>query len=303
MTEKRAEYQKMGNRDGEVICLLCPHACVLPNGAFGRCGVRQNRNGELRCAQYGIVSALSLDPVEKKPFARFKPGSYILSAGGYGCNFTCSFCQNWHISQTARHAEQELSRAPPAGFPRRMSPTELVRAALDAVPRGNCGLAFTYNEPVINFEYMQDTFRLVRKEGLSTVVVTNGYINPRPLDELLHHVDAMNIDLKAFTDDFYRTYCGGSLEPVLRSITRAAKKIHVEITTLVIPGLNSSPKEIDDLSAWIASIRPDIPLHLSRHHPDYRMSKPDPIPVEQLLSLAAVARKHLSYVYTGNIGL
>lgn len=303
MNEKRAEYQKKKDSGDDVMCLLCPHMCVVQDGASGKCGVRQNRDGALWCTRYGIISALSLDPIEKKPLARFRPGTYILSAGGYGCNFTCSFCQNWHISQTARHAEQELYHAPPGGFPRRMSPEDLARSARDAVPQGNCGLAFTYNEPMINFEYMRDTFRLVRKEGLSTVVVSNGYINPHPLDELLHYVDAMNIDLKAFTDSFYRMYCGGTLDPVLRTISRAAAKTHVEITTLVIPGLNSSRAEIDKLASWLASIRPDIPLHLSRHHPDYRMSEPDPIPVDELLSLASVARKHLMHVYTGNIAL
>lgn len=303
MHETRAEYQKKGGSADEVICLLCPHLCRIPDGGFGRCGVRQNRNGVLRCTRYGIVSALSLDPVEKKPLARFLPGSNILSVGGYGCNFTCSFCQNWHISQTARHAEDDVPHSAGERYPRHLSPEELANAARDTVHQGNCGLAFTYNEPAINFEYMRDTFRLVRKEGLATVVVTNGYINPHPLDELLPHVDAMNIDLKAFTDDFYRTYCGGTLDPVLQTITRAAAKTHIEITTLIIPGLNSSPAEIDELSAWLATIRPDIPLHLSRHHPDYHMSEPAPIPVHELLSLADIARKHLAYVYTGNVAL
>ncbi len=303
MNEKPAEYQKKSGKGDEVTCLLCPHRCTIPEGGFGRCGGRQNRDGVLWCTQYGIISALSLDPIEKKPLARFMPGSRILSVGGYGCNFTCSFCQNWHISQTVPHAEDGVFDAAGNGFPRRMSPEELARAARETVPQGNCGIAFTYNEPVINVEYMRDTFQCVRNGSLVTVVVTNGYINPQPLEELLPYVDAMNIDLKAFTDQFYRTYCGGKRDPVLETITRAASQTHVEITTLVIPGLNSSAAEIDTLSAWLAAIRPDIPLHLSRHHPDYRMSEPDPVPVHELLSLANVARRNLRYVYTGNVAL
>ena len=301
MNGVRADYQKRSGDSNDVRCLLCPHGCVIADGGYGKCGVRENRGGVLYCTHYGLVSALALDPIEKKPLARFKPGSAVLSAGGYGCNFTCSFCQNWHISQTARHAHGGTPESGAGGYPLTMSPAQLAEAARNAVPRGNCGLAFTYNEPMINFEYMRDTFRLVRREGLSTVVVSNGYINPKPLDDLLPLVDAMNIDLKAFTDDFYRRMCGGTLDPVMRTIRRAAEKTHIEVTTLVIPGLNSSTGEIANLAAWLAGIRPDIPLHLSRHHPDYRMSEPAPIPVDELLFLADTARKYLEYVYVGNV--
>lgn len=300
MLYQRSVYWEKVKDSKAIRCLLCPHYCTIPAGNAGKCGVRINRDGVLVADQYGTVSALSLDPIEKKPLARFKPGSRILSVGGYGCNFTCSYCQNWHISQTARHAHPDIRKATTAGFPRHISPRELADAAVNAVPQGNCGLAFTYNEPSINYEFVRDTFELIQKEGLATVLVTNGYINVPPLDELLPLVDAMNIDLKSFTNNFYQKLCSGTLDPVCKTIDLSAQKTHVEVTTLIIPGWNSDPREIESIASWLADIRPDIPLHLSRHHPDYHMLDPQSISADELFTLADLARKHLEHVYVGN---
>ncbi|HHU36337.1 MAG TPA: AmmeMemoRadiSam system radical SAM enzyme [Treponema sp.] len=295
-----ANFWETIGSDKSVRCLLCPHYCVISAGSAGKCGVRVNRDGVLVAEQYGTVSALSLDPIEKKPLARFKPGSLILSAGGYGCNMTCSFCQNWHISQTSAPVASSTEKY---GFPRPMSPREITDVAISAVPRGNCGLAFTYNEPTINYEFVRDTFELIHAEGLAAVMVTNGYINTQPLGELLPLVDAMNIDLKAFSNSYYQKLCGARLDPVQKTIAQSAQETHVEVTTLIIPGWNSDPKEVDSISSWLAAIRPDIPLHLSRHHPDFHMSEPPSISIDELFSLAEIARKHLEYVYTGNVQL
>jgi len=289
-----ARFQKPA-ADSAVECLLCPNACVIPDGAAGRCRVRRNEGGILHAESYGVISSLALDPVEKKPLFHFYPGSNILSAGSWGCNLSCRFCQNHEISQTGCPAVSERSGG------KRLSPDGLVRAALDSVPDGNIGLAFTYNEPFVSFEYVFDTAILAREKGLKTVLVTNGYVNPGPLAELLPHVDAMNIDLKAFTDTFYRKICGGHLEPVLETIRASAASCHVEVTTLVIPGLNSGPAEIDALASALASISPDIPLHLNRHHPAYRMAEPSPISASELHALAGIARRHLSNVHCGNL--
>ena len=281
---------------GTVRCLLCPHRCLIAEGRRGRCRIRKNEGGRLFAAGYGFVSALALDPVEKKPLARFHPGSYILSVGQYGCNLSCLFCQNHEISQVG-------IPVPDSGRDRAgvLSPESLVSSALAAVPRGNIGLAYTYNEPLTGYEFVCDTAIRIHEVGLKNVLVTNGYINPEPLTEILPYIDAMNIDLKSFRDSFYRETCGGGLDPVLDAISVSARICHVEIATLIIPGLNSSTAEIDELSAWIASVSPEIPLHLNRHHPDFRMQEPVPITREELFSLAEIAKKHLKYVYTGNI--
>jgi pyruvate formate lyase activating enzyme len=276
-----------------VRCVLCPHFCTIPDGHAGRCRVRVNSGGVLRAASYGIVSSLALDPVEKKPLIDFFPGSFILSAGSYGCNLSCRFCQNHAISQIGVPDDPSSDQ--------RYTPAELVAAAKDCVPRGNIGLAFTYNEPFINWEFVHDTAVLARETSLKNVLVTNGFVNPGPLDELLPFVDAMNIDLKAFTDSFYRKICSGSLEPALATIAASASRCHVEIATLVIPGHNSAPAEISALAAWLSSVSPDIVLHLNRHHPDYRMREPAPVSRDELSALADIARRHLSHVRCGNV--
>lgn len=282
---------------GRVRCLLCPHRCVIPPDGRGKCHARVNRGGKLYAETWGIVPALSLDPIEKKPFARYHAGSFILSAGSYGCNLSCLFCQNHGISQRGANP---FSHGDDPGQ-RVVEPQALVAEALALRDEGNIGIAFTYNEPFVGYEYVWDTARLAREAGLKIVLVTNGYVNPEPLDQILTYVDAMNVDVKAFTDGFYRELCGGSLEPVLTTVRTAATRCHVEITTLVLPGENSGIDEIAELSAWIASVDPQIPLHLNRHHPDYLMPSPPPIGREALHQLAEQARKHLAYVYVGNV--
>lgn len=290
-----ARYHKI-HQGSTVQCVLCPHQCVIADGERGRCRVRLNSGGTLYAEMYGAVSSLALDPIEKKPFAHFYPLSHILSVGGYGCNLSCSFCQNHEISQTQNHsfiAERPASRI----FTGEM----LVLKALEEKKNGNIGIAFTYNEPLIGYEFVLDTLILSRKAKLVNVLVTNGYINKEPLDELLPYIDGMNIDLKGYTDKFYRRICGGRIDPVLETIKRSAPACHVEVTTLIIPGLNSSPGEIASLAEWLSSVSPDIPLHLNRHRGAHRMLEPSPIKKDELFALADIARKYLHHVQCGNI--
>lgn len=227
-----------------------------------------------------------MDPIEKKPLYQFNPGRQILSAGSWGCNLRCAFCQNWEIA----HGEPGVRRIEPDGL-----------AALAAAQgANNIGVAYTYSEPMVWYEYMKDTAAAVKNRGLKNVLVTNGYIEPGPLSELLPLVDAMNIDLKGFRDDYYGNICGGSLAPVLRTVESATKACHVEVTTLIVTGLNDKPAEIDELSQWLASVNPEIPLHLSRYFPRYKMELP-PTPADTLVKLRDAARKHLRFVYIGNM--
>ncbi len=286
-------WEAQGNR---VRCALCPHGCSIAPGETGRCHVRRNREGTLISETWGLIPALALDPIEKKPLRRFHSGSWILSAGSYGCNLSCLFCQNHGISQ--RGADHQGNRE---GETRVVEPQSLVEEALALREEGNVGIAFTYNEPFVGYEYLWDTLRPAKEAGLVTVLVTNGFVNPAPLERLLPYVDAMNIDVKAFTDGFYRDLCGASLDPVLETVRRAAARCHVELTTLVIPGENSGTDEIGALARWIASVDPSIPLHLNRHHPDYLMPTPPPVERESLYRLAETARMSLSHVYVGNV--
>lgn len=274
---------------GGVLCRICPHACVINEGYKGFCMARANRGGVIVADSYGRISSLSLDPIEKKPLHRFHPGSMILSAGSYGCNLRCSFCQNHSISMSCMTDAETVM----------MSPEALLNKALLLAPRGNIGIAFTYNEPIINYEYVMDCARLFKENALKVVLVTNGYINEEPLLELLPLVDALNIDLKGFTEEFYQKLAG-SLEPVKRSIVLAAGPCHVEVTTLIIPGENDSREEMERLSEWLASIDKSIPLHISRFFPGYRMTGKNSTPVETVYNLADLARKRLLYVYEGN---
>ena len=274
--------------DHKAECLLCPHNCRIEEGHTGICGVRKNREGTIELQTYGVLSACSLDPVEKKPLYHFYPGYNILSAGSYGCNMRCDFCQNFRISQSVFEETMNI-----------ITPEDLVKKALDA--QRNIGLAFTYNEPVIWFEYMRDAASLAKSKGLHTVMVSNGYVNIEPLSEILEFIDAFNIDLKSFNDSFYRKLTGAALEPVkntLRKIAGSGK--HLEITTLIIPGQNDSEKEMKLEAEWIAGeLGNDIPLHLSRYFPMYRRS--DPVtPDETLIRLFETASERLSYVYIGN---
>ncbi|MDR1741466.1 MAG: AmmeMemoRadiSam system radical SAM enzyme [Synergistaceae bacterium] len=280
-------YEDIG--DG-LQCRLCPHGCIIRDGKTGMCGVRRNCEGTLVSDFYGVVSSMALDPIEKKPLARFHPGSFILSIGGLGCNMRCSFCQNSAISQPRFGTSKTETEF--------LSPQQLLDTAR-SVP-GNVGVAFTYNEPLIGIEYLLDAAPLLRSEGLETVLVTNGMVEPEPLRELLPHVSAMNIDVKAFTDGFYARM-GGDLRTVKRSVEMCAPLCHVEVTTLVIPGENDGEEEIRALSVWLASVSRELPLHLTRFFPRHKMLDKAPTPTDTLYRLADVARRELEFVYVGNV--
>ncbi len=273
----------------KVKCGICPQDCMLDEGQTGFCRARSAKNGSVVCDNYGLVTSMALDPIEKKPLRRFHPGSNILSVGSFGCNLRCAFCQNHEISMCSRERARTVS----------VSPEELVGKALSLKSSRNIGIAYTYNEPLIGYEFERDCAVLAHRNDLFNVLVTNGYVNEEPLRALLPHIDAMNIDLKAFTEEFYRTL-HGHIEPVKRTITIAAAQCHVEVTTLIIPGQNDSPDEMRALSEWLASVDIEIPLHISRFFPLYRMTDGEATPVETVYSLADIARQHLKHVYTGN---
>lgn len=272
--------------DGKVKCHLCPHECIIANGKVGICGVRKHIDGKLYSLGYGETTSIALDPIEKKPIYHFHPGEYILSLGTKGCNFKCPFCQNWTISQ-------DLD-----------APTEKITSEGIIKKAKECksfGIAYTYNEPFIWYEFVLDTAKLAKKEGLENVLVTNGYVNPEPLEEMLPYIGAMNIDLKSMDEEFYRKICGGRLEPVLYVIERSAKACHVELTNLIIPGLNDSDDNFVRLVNWIyAHVGPEAPLHFSRYFPCYKMTKPATA-LDTLERAYQIAKKKLKYVYLGNV--
>lgn len=273
------------------VCPVCTHHCSLEEGQKGLCGARVNENGRVVCANYGKITAMALDPIEKKPLNRFYPGSQILSVGSYGCNFSCPFCQNYEISMAQG---ESLSCTD-------ILPEQLVETALSCRERGNIGIAYTYNEPLIGYEYVRDCASLAAAAGLKNVVVTNGSLSLACLEEILPFIDAFNVDLKGFTREFYRMI-GGELEDVKTFIRTAARSSHVEVTTLVIPGENDTEEEMEALSSWLASVSREIPLHLTRFFPRYHMADREATPIETLLKLERTARKNLRYVYLGNVG-
>jgi pyruvate formate lyase activating enzyme len=273
-------------------CDLCPHGCDLADGQTGFCGARKNSNGKNICANYGRVSSLALDPIEKKPLALYKSGSRILSVGSFGCNFRCPFCQN-HAVSLARLGSDAVSTFS-------ITPEEIAAKAESLVSSGNIGVAYTYNEPLIGYELVYDTARLVKKRGLDNVIVTNGCINAPYFEKILPFIDAMNIDLKAFSRSFYEKIAG-NLETVKKNIALAFGKCHIEITCLIIPNENDSETEMDALSGFLASISPDTPLHITRFFPRYRYSDREPTPLETLHRLKAVADKNLRNVFLGNV--
>ncbi len=282
-------------------CGVCFRHCEIPEGGAGFCGARGCREGTVVSLNYGRITALALDPIEKKPLMRFHPGSRILSLGSYGCNLRCPFCQNHEISWSA----EALSSGEKA---RRVTPEALVEAALDCKDKGNIGLAFTYNEPLIGWEFVRDTAKLAHEAGLKNILVTNGTAALPILEELGPHIDAMNIDLKGFTEGYYRKLLGGDLGTVKAFIQRAVQLCHVELTTLIVPGENDSPEEMRAMTAWIAELRDGegkrigegVPLHVSRFFPRFRMTDRAATPVRTVYALAETAREKLRYVYTGN---
>jgi pyruvate formate lyase activating enzyme len=271
----------------KVKCLLCPRECVIRPGKKGFCRVKTNQGGTLYAQGYGQTISLSMDPIEKKPLYHFYPGSYILSAGPNGCNLACIFCQNWQISQTDVPTKY-------------VSPEKLKDWAIH---HQSIGVAFTYSEPLIWFEYILDVARLGKRQGLKTVLVTNGIINPEPFEDLLSWVDAMNVDLKSMRDEFYKKLCRGPFrDTVLHTIKRGHEAgIHIEVTNLIIPGYNDSQAEIQELIDWIASVSPQIPLHFSRFFPHYQLRDVPPTPTETLAMAREMALKKLNYVYVGNV--
>lgn len=277
--------------DGAVQCRLCPHFCLIQEGGSGFCRVRQNSGGTLHSINYALVSSCAVDPVEKKPLYHFHPGQRVLSVGTIGCNLACRFCQNWTISQAHRVSTVEVA------------PAQLVSRCLEAHRRDPAciGLAYTYSEPVVWYEYVMETAALAREAGLKNVLVTNGFINPEPWAELLPWVDAVNIDLKSFDNTFYEQVCSGLVDPVKVAVETAFKAgVHVEVTTLLIAGLNDGDEEVDALARWLAGLSASLPLHLSRYFPAHKMERP-PTPVAVMKRAATVARRHLSYVYVGNV--
>lgn len=276
-------------------CPVCFHHCRLDEEQYGRCRARKNVKGTVVCDNYGKVTALALDPIEKKPLRHFMPGSLILSVGSYGCNLSCPFCQNHDISMGDGMVTEY----------REITPEELTELAAayreqkDAYGRGNIGVAFTYNEPLAGYEFVRDTANLVRERGMKNVLVTNGTAELPVLEEILPFIDAMNIDLKGFTEDYYRKL-GGSLEAVKAFVRRAAEECHVELTTLIVPGENDSEEEMEREAEWIASVDPEIVLHVTRFFPRYKMNDREATDVETVYRLRDIAVKYLKNVYTGN---
>lgn len=282
MIHPAAHWEKSADA---VVCSLCPHECRLTDGKRGICVCRYNLHGELITDNYGELVSLAVDPIEKKPLYHFYPGSGILSTGCNCCNLGCLNCQNWTISQ-------ERS---PTVF---KSPQEL---AMTALQHKSLGVAFTYTEPMVWFEYIMDAAPILHQFGLKVVLVTNGFINPAPLAQLMPNVDAMNIDLKSMRPEFYTHICKGMLAPVLETIRQvAASPVHLEITNLLIPGRNDSDEEIEQLADFVASLSRRIPLHFSAYHPDYKMNEP-PTSSTTVTRAREIALRKLNYVYTGNV--
>ena len=280
---------------------VCFRHCEIKEGERGFCGVRTVRGGEVVAANYGRITSLALDPIEKKPLRRFRPGSLILSAGSYGCNLRCPFCQNDGISWSEQAYRLEKSAE-------LLTPEQLAELAVYYRKEGSIGLAFTYNEPLAGYEFVRDTAKLVHEKGMVNVLVTNGTAEVSVLEELAPYIDAMNIDLKGFTQRYYRDVLGGDLQMVMDFIARAVQLCHVELTTLIVPGENDSEEEMRALSAWVAGLQSEggsvigrkVPLHITRFFPHFRMTDRSATPVRTIYRLAEVAGEALEYVYTGN---
>jgi pyruvate formate lyase activating enzyme len=273
-------------------CEICHHNCSLDEGQLGVCRARRNKDGRIICENYGRITSIALDPIEKKPLHMFKPGSKILSVGSYGCNMHCLFCQNYEISMADPCKDSNTQWF-------EITPGKLAERAVELMPYGNVGLAYTYNEPFISYEFVMDCAKLIRERGLVNVAVTNGCINEQPLLEILPYFDAMNIDLKSFRHDFYRRM-GGDLDTVLNTIKIASKRCHVEVTTLIIPGENDTDEEIEEIASWLAGVDKDITLHVTRFFPAWKMTDRPPTPVDRVYGLARVAKRYLKNVLVGN---
>ncbi len=277
------------NISNKIHCDLCPKNCFLAEGEIGFCGARTNQSGMIKSLSYGRIIALALDPVEKKPLSFFYPGHYILSAGSFGCNMNCPFCQNY-----------QLARASSAQFERQdLAPDELIEMALKLQYRDNIGLAFTYNEPTINFEYVRDSFALAKRKDLKTVLVTNGQIKDPYLTELLPLTDAWNIDLKSFSEETYKKL-GGDLATTLHTIQKASECAHAELTTLIVPGISDNLDDFERELDFISELNPAIPLHLSRYYPSYHYQA-EATSITLLNEMKNLAEDKLEHVLLGNV--
>jgi pyruvate formate lyase activating enzyme len=290
MMQEAMFYVPRGKR---LVCGLCPHSCAIDQGARGICGVRQNIGGKLYTLVYGKAIASHIDPIEKKPLFHFFPGSRVFSFATAGCNFRCDFCQNWEISQISKGKRAEV-------IGDLLSPKDIVKAA---VLSGCRSVAMTYNEPTIFFEYAYDTCVLAKKHGLGTVFVSNGYISNDPISKISEVLDAVNIDIKSFSDAFYKKNCGGRLQPVLDAVKQYHEKgVWVEATTLIIPGENDSKDELREIARFIESVDSEIPWHLSRFHADYKRTDAQETPVKTLEEAYAIGKEAgLKHVYLGNV--
>jgi pyruvate formate lyase activating enzyme len=291
-THQEAGYYQITD-SGKASCRLCPQDCQVAEGKAGFCKVRRQVDGKLIAANFGRISGIAVDPIEKKPLYHYYPGETILSVGTIGCNLACEFCQNWQISREGERTLEDI---------RVVTPGELVKIAVQSHEEaGSMGLAYTYSEPGVWIEFLEATMPLIRKQGLKNVLVTNAFLNPEPWDNLLQWTDAANIDLKGFREEYYRKLCHGRLSPVLANIEAAVAKIHVELTTLLIPGENDDPELIREQAQWIAGLNPEIPLHLSRYFPNYKSDRPA-TPVATLTRSYEIAKEYLKFVYIGNAG-
>lgn len=295
---KEALYVQNMNDSKVVRCLLCPNECRIPEGKTGRCHVRRNVEGRLYTVIGDRCCSAHFDPIEKKPLYHFYPGSRILSLGTYGCNFSCVFCQNWSLSQIdAKSAAPDEIRANVS----KITPEDALELVQKTISLGNIGIAYTYNEPSIWYEFVLETAKLLNENGLVNVLVSNGYINVEPLRRLIPYIDAANVDIKSINPGFYRQYCKARLEPVLESCKILNEHVDLEITNLVIPTLNDSDEDFEGLVDWIyRNLGDDVPLHFSQYHPDYELGI-SATPLETLERARRLASRRLKYVYVGNV--
>ena len=280
------------------VCDVCFRHCEIENKSIGFCKARTCRDGKIVAANYGKLTSIALDPIEKKPLKMFHPGSQILSVGSYGCNLRCPFCQNNSISWSNKVIEYQYKTE-------YFAPEEIVKAALDLRARGNIGIAFTYNEPLISYEYVRDTSKLSKEAGLQNVLVTNGTAALKVLNEISPYIDAMNIDLKAFTNSFYKDFLDGDFQMVKDFIESAVQNCHVELTTLIIPKENDSEDEMRELSSWVAELEKKynkkIPLHITRFFPTFKLTDRRQTPATTINRLVKIAKENLEFVFPGNI--
>lgn len=290
MLKEALLYNKLAHN--KVSCFLCSHYCSISEGDSGICGVRRNKGGTLYTYAYGEAAAAHIDPIEKKPIFHILPGTRSFSIAACGCNFRCGFCQNWQISQVKEAKKLGLKSQP-------LSPREIVKYALEA----KCAsISYTYTEPTIFFEYALETAKIAREKGLYNIFVTNGYMTKEALEMIGPYLDGANVDLKFFDDEKYRKICGARLQPVLDSIALMRRlKIWVEVTTLVVPGENDSPAELKGIASFLAGVGKEIPWHISRFHPDYKMPDREATPFGVLQKAYAIGKEAgLRYVYIGN---